>query len=318
MVMPSSARVAGASSFQPSEEAVRRWGVREDRDTGAREEVALLGDEGQRIFSCTHLPPTRPVAGLVICSPLHAEFLHNYRKEVMLARSLAAAGIVVQRFHYRGSGNSDGETEDVTFGSMLEDTLAAAEFFGTKTRVSDLAFLGTRVGGLIASAAATHFDGAPLVVWEPVLDPVTYFRELFRAASIRELRHDSRDKSSSRTRTRTTLQELEAAGVVDVLGYSLHRTLYRSLLDHGFPEELGERPRDVLLLQLDRNDGLREEYSELVGILMSSGFAVEARAIAADEHWWFSGNPAHSASTMRTVVSATAGWLHDRLGRAFA
>jgi len=289
-------------------------GLRGDTRTGVREEVAFFGPRKNRIFAYTHLPATKPIGGVVICSPLHAEFLHNYRKEVMLGRSLAAAGLAVQRFHYRGSGNSGGESKDVTLESMLVDTLAAVEFLETKSHVDSLAFLGTRLGVLVASAAAKRFDRAPLALWEPALDPEDYFREVFRAASIRELKR-KQNGSSTRQRDRASVQELESNGFIDVLGYEVHWNLYRSFVGHRFPDELGEHPRDVLLLQLDRRDGLREEYSNVRTTLESQGFSVQARAIWANEHWWFSGNPSHSASTLKAVVAATASWLNTTFKR---
>jgi hypothetical protein len=285
-----------------------------DPQSRSREEVGFFGPQERRIFTCTHLPATKLIGGVVICSPLHAEFLHNYRKEVMLARSLAASGLAVQRFHYRGTGNSDGGTEDVTFESMLADTLVAVEFLGTKSEVDSLAFLGTRLSALIASAAAKWFDGAPVALWEPALDPGDYFREVFRAASIRDLR-ELQDGLSTRQRNRASVEQLERNGSIDVLGYELHWNLYRSFIGHGLPDELGEHHRDVLLMQLDRRDGLREEYSNLRGTLASQGFSVQARAIWANEHWWLSGNPTHSASTLRALVGATAGWLNTTFER---
>jgi alpha/beta superfamily hydrolase len=289
--------------------------TRADADTGVREEVAFFGPDGRRAFSCTHLPVTKPIGGLLICSPLHAEFLHNYRKEVLLARSLATSGLAVQRFHYRGSGNSDGGAENVTFESMLGDTLEAVEFLGTHSDVDSLAFLGTRLSALIASAAAKRFDGAPIVLWQPALDPEDYFREVFRAASIRDLKRELKNDVSTGQTDRASAQQLERKGSVDILGYEVYWNLYRSLVGHRFPDELGEHARDVLLLQLDRREGLRDEFSNVRSTLQSQGFSVQAQSIWANEHWWFSGNPSHSASTLRAVVGATANWLNTRFKR---
>jgi hypothetical protein len=316
MVNPPASRVALTPPEHSPRDLLRKGGTREDSATAAREEVALYGREGARLFTCTHVPGGPSVAGLVICSPLHAEFLHNYRKEVILARSLAAAGVAVQRFHYRGSGNSDGATDAVTFQSMLEDTLTAFHVLQSKAQVGDVAFLGTRVSGSIAASAAREFDDAPLALWQPVLDPESYFRELFRTASIRELRHDASVAGTSRGRSRPTMQTLESAGVADVLGYAIHRALYVSLRDHRLVDELGQHPRPVLLLQLDRDDALRKEYAELTAMLRTSGFDMRTRAIRADDHWWFSGDPAHAASTLKTVVGETARWLHAIFGQA--
>ena len=309
MLMRASGPATRARWSRSPDERSDLWAVREESASGVREHAGFVGDDGERIFSYCHLPSRRPIAGLVICSPLYAEFLHNYRKEVLLARNLARAGFAVQRFHYRGSGNSEGEAGSITLASMIEDALAAVLALRSKAQISNIAFLGTRLGGIVAAAVANRFDDAPLVLWEPVIRPDSYFREAFRAAAVRELRQGSDAKTA---RDRVTVQELESKGFVDVLGYSVHLTLYRSLISRRFSDELGDKPRDVLLLQLDRQNKLRDEYADVVDELRSSGFDIEARVIHADDHWWFSGNPEHSAQTVRAVVGDTSGWLDAR------
>lgn len=315
MAIASPQRRRRDSALRPPETSGSLGGSRVDPQSRSREEVGFFGPQGRRIFTCTHLPATKPIGGVVICSPLHAEFLHNYRKEVILARSLAVAGLAVQRFHYRGSGNSDGGAENVTFESMLGDTLEAVEFLESYSNVDSLAFLGTRLSALVASAAAKRFDGAPVALWEPALDPEDYFREVFRAASIRDLKRELQDGPSTRPRDRASIQQLETNGSIDVLGYEVHWNLYRSFLDHGLLDELGEHRRDVLLVQLDRRDELRYEYSNVRSTLESQGFSIQAHAIRANEHWWFSGNPSHSASTLKAVVAATGSWLNTTFKR---
>jgi hypothetical protein len=196
---------------------------------------------------------------------------------------------------------------------MLEDCFAAVDALRANVELSRYAFLGTRLGGLVAGAAATAFDDAPLVLWQPVLDPAEYFREAFRAAAIRELRREASGKAAPSVASRPTVETLEGKGWVDVLGYSVHRSLYRSFLDHRLPDELGEAKRDVLLLQIDRGADLSEHYARAAESLRSRRFAVDSRAIRADDHWWLSGNPRDSAAALRAVVGATTGWLTERL-----
>ena len=109
------------------------------------------------------------------------------------------------------------------------------------------------------------------------------------------------------------MEQLHARGVTDILGYAVHHPLVRSLQEHPLAETLGDRPRDVLLLQLDRGEVLRGEYSRLARGLERSGFEVEAQAIPTDEHWWLSGNPSHALRTTRSVINVTSDWLRAKL-----
>jgi acetyl esterase/lipase len=284
--------------------------TRRDARTGTSESVALRGKRGDRVFTCTHLPRERPIGALVICSPLDAEFLHNYRKEVFLARSLAATGLAVQRFHYRGAGNSERAADALSFDSMLEDTTRAADLLAEEVGAAPVAFLGTRASGAVAAAAAGRSDDAPLVLWQPTLDPDAYYRELFRAAAIRELRRDA-GRSEGAHRTPASVERLRANGSVDVLGYAIHRSQYESLIAHPLAGEMsGSRP--VLLVQLEREERLRPGYATFEADLRRTGHAIRTTAITAGEHWWFSGDPGDAAVTLRSVIDVTQRWLQER------
>src|SRR5688500_12781422 len=117
--------------------------VRIDAAERFREEIEFLGTE-ERLFSCRHVSLEHPRAGLLICSPISADFMANYQREVLLARMLAKRGFAVQRFHYRGTGNSDGDPAEVTFGRLCEDAVQAKDELARATGVSTIALLGTR------------------------------------------------------------------------------------------------------------------------------------------------------------------------------
>src|SRR5207253_10522741 len=121
-------------------------------------------------------------AGVVICSSICNDFLHNYRREVELARELAANGIAVARFHYRGLGNSDGDEAAVTFDSMVDDAREATAHLRALTGVSKVSFLGSRFGAPIAAALASGEVGAPLVLVDPTVEASKFFREAWRAS----------------------------------------------------------------------------------------------------------------------------------------
>ncbi|MGQ0669868.1 MAG: alpha/beta hydrolase, partial [Actinomycetota bacterium] len=140
-----------------------------ETSTGIRETASFFGSASERLFGVMHTPPAAPSGGVVVCSPLYAEFARNYRREVLLGRALAERGIAVQRFHYRGSGHSDGQPGAMTFASMLGDAAVAAERLVGETGVRRVAFVATRWAALVAAAAAARYD-SPLSLWQPSVD----------------------------------------------------------------------------------------------------------------------------------------------------
>jgi alpha-beta hydrolase superfamily lysophospholipase len=285
--------------------------TRIDERAGIREEVAFFGADRAMLYGCLHAPLRRVSGGVVICCSLHAELQEGYRTEVLLARALAGRGIAVQRFHYRGSGHSDGASRDVTFDSLREDAASAVERLRVATGVAAPALLGSRLGGLVAAAAARECADAPLVLWEPTLDPERYFREVMRARLIHELRAGR----ASRRSGEALAGELRTGSLVDVLGYPIHRALYESTATRTLPGELGDRPRPVLLADRGRGGELSAGAAELTAALRSTGSRVDVHVHREQPAWWFA---RATGRTLDALSRVTVDWLVRELagGRA--
>jgi len=282
--------------------------TRFDSELGIVEMAGFFGPGQSKLFGCVHVPEKEPVAGVVVCSPLQAEFVKNYRREVLLGRILATQGIGVQRFHYRGFGHSDGEPGDATFESMLEDTAVATDHLLAVTRAPKVGFLGTRWGGLIAAAAAIRWNGVPLALWEPAVDSVRYFRDVFRGRLI----HDLKEGTDGHRSGQALVEELLEVGSLDILGYSIPRGLYESGIGHDLATQIGELPRPILLIEMGRPGTLRREYSALVDGWIRGGFPVETHVIARREAWWFGGGAwevEEETARRASLVELTAQWL---------
>ncbi len=280
---------------------------------GVREDAEFFGPGPSKMFGLTYIPSGHPTAGVVICCPLQAEFMRNYRKEVLLARSLAAAGLAVQRFHYRGSGNSEGKLEEATFETLRDDALAATERLVQKTGISSLVFVGARFGGLVAVAAAKAFEGMPVVLWEPVVDPSTYFRDVFRSHLIRKLKEAHQGSTS----TETLIEEMRQAGSVKILGWSIGRAIFESAQGHSLEGELGAEPRPIFLIQIGGRD-FRSEYATLVTRWNDMDFLVDVHLIAEPVAWWFFDGrwqPEETRDSTRVLLDRTTDWILGHVSR---
>ena len=282
--------------------------VRVDPRTGAREVVRFFGPDRLKMFGCMHLPAGQPVGGVVICSSIQAEFLKNLRREVLLGHALAQRGFAVVRWHYRGAGNSDGSSEDMTFETMCDDTAAAAGWLQDATGVDSLVFAGTRWGGLVAATVAGGHPGAPLALWEPAADSSRYFREVFRSRLIRELKEGSEEAASSTS----LVDQLNESGSLDVLGYSIDKPLYDSAMGHTLADGLGAGARPILLIQIGRNKALRGEYRKLVTRWQETGCAVSTHVVEEELAWWFAGEqwqPEERRPVAQRLITETVDWV---------
>jgi hypothetical protein len=286
--------------------------VRLDVERGVREEASFFGVPGARLFGTLYTPLAGARAGVVICCPIQAELLRNYRREVLLARTLAEHGVAVQRFHYRGSGHSDGDVAEATLETMIEDALLAADNLAGRGGVKVTAFFGTRLGGLVAGAAAGR-RGGPLALWEPVTDAGRYIDEILRFRLMYGLQRGLPERTAAELR-----EELRREGSVDVFGDPVARALDDGDVDTTLREAAGTGAQAVLLVQVAMSRTLRRDYRELAASWRERGRDVETHLVTDREAWWVSGDlwPIHENHGPTTrLVDLTRRWALRILGQ---
>jgi hypothetical protein len=294
--------------------AIQRRAVRVDESLNIREEAEFFGSEEQ-IFGFRHTPLVKPRGAVVICSGLLADFRKNYRREVLLGRLLARDGWAVQRFHYRGSGHSDGDTHDVTLDQLTDDALYSARRVEGALDVETKVFVGTRLGAWVAARAATHVAGAALSLWDPTIDPNAYLREAFRARLLRDLRENKVSPSA----TPAALQEeLRRTGQVDVLGHTIYWPLFAGLVGRSL-DDLLPPGRRCQLVQIGSRDRVRRELATFVASGQRRGLALDLVIAGEEGSWWLSTADGDAAirDNEADVVQATRSWI-DALGSAEA
>lgn len=277
-------------------------------ELGIREQVGFLGPDDDKIFVVLHSPIGSCTGGVLICPPLYGESPGNYRREVLLARSLAAQGIAVLRFHYRGTGHSDGDVEDATFASFHQDAVTATEHLLSVLGNAPIAFFGTRLGGCVAAATATRLDRAPIALWQPMLNGRSYFQEIFRLQMMSDLTGGAEVAKSKQS----YLQRLEEQGAIDLMGFPVTADLYESLISIEITDLLTKTAGPVLLVQIAPTGEIRKPYMSLIDGLRKSGRTAEVVLVPEEESWWFSYGPDPTLTRSETVTSlldATTDWL---------
>jgi hypothetical protein len=249
---------------------------------GVREEIAFVASGEDEIFVASHLPAGPAIGGLVICPPLLAESVRNYRREVALGRALAACGIAVVRFHYRNTGYSDGDGhEDLE--SMVDDAVVAAHHLAAGAGIDAPAWLGTRASAGIAAAAGSRTGAGPLLLWQPVVDPTRYWREVFRARLMQQLKEGSNGLSSERD----LIASISSTGSLDVAGYRITDALYQAVAQTALEAEIVRSPRPVLIVDFNLSGKGSAEHTALARRLAGAGAPAETRVVEGREAWWF-------------------------------
>ena len=132
----------------------------------AHEEVEFFGGP-DLVFGCRHVPDAPLVAAVVVCSPLPYGAMTVYLPDARLGRHLARSGVVAQRFHYRGTGHSDGDPAAITLDTMADDARDALVHLRNQCGVEHVGLVGTAAGATVAALLARDLPGAPVALWRP-------------------------------------------------------------------------------------------------------------------------------------------------------
>jgi alpha/beta superfamily hydrolase len=288
--------------------------VRVDPGTGIREVLGFFGPPRHRLFGSTSIPPGRVLGGAVICGPVLAELHVSYRRDVVIARELVAAGLAVQRFHYRGSGNSDGSPSRGTYEGLVEDATRACERLREIAGISTGTMIGTRIGALVAATAGRQERAERIVLISPVLDTTAYFREVLRGHAIGRLKQDAADGPS----ILDPVAELKAGGTVDVLGYPISGRYYESILRRSLARELDGSRSKVLVVNVGDTD-LGSNLSGLHAVLKEAGIETAIKMVEGRDAWWFGGGGTsireREVKTTSEVASATTDWVIRQIAK---
>lgn len=202
--------------------------------TGFKENCSFFpsGTRGQCLYGAIYLPQDNLAAtGLVIVPPIGRERLRCYHETANLARSLAANGVPVLRFDYRGEGESSGDFAHSTISSRVEDIVTAVEQLKRRSGVDQVCLLGLRLGGLLAVMAAEQAGIQRMILCDPVGNPSSYARDLLRANIVLQSQYFGEVfKKEAALR-----QDLQRGETVSVYGFHLSQAFLQQLetLDPG-------------------------------------------------------------------------------------
>lgn len=133
-----------------------------------------LAVDGLVLRGMEHVPDqaaTRPVPAAILFHGFTGTHIEAHQIFVKLSRALEAKGIAAFRFDFAGSGDSDGDFQNMTATSEIRDAKAILEWVKADPRIlSDrISLVGLSMGGYVASIVAGDMPDAVdrLVLWAP-------------------------------------------------------------------------------------------------------------------------------------------------------
>lgn len=274
----------------------------------------MLGDPGVQLLAFRHHAVGACRGVFLLCSSRYDDAMATYRKEVLLARELAANGITVGRLHYRGTGNSDDLPEGLAAGlsSMVSDASMVLRWLREAQPSVPLTVGGVRFGALVGAGVVASEPSASLVLWEPAVTGPDYFREMFRAVRVAATRAAPPSTSEAPI---PALDVLREQGWVEALCYRVELASYTDVEKCTLVGELGSVPRHLLLVQLGREAVVRPAYARVLTELEASGWACTVLNVQRRQDWWFVNDewaPEEHEQETAELVEGVTRWVLDR------
>jgi alpha-beta hydrolase superfamily lysophospholipase len=138
-----------------------------------------FGPADRSLFGHLHTPPDRRArGGIIICPPVGIEHSHTELTLRLLARKLEAAGFLVLRFDYDGTGQSVGDMSDegrvAAWLASVRHAVALLQEAGAEW----IGGIGLRLGAtLIANIGMETRAFGALLLWEPYVSGTQFLRE---------------------------------------------------------------------------------------------------------------------------------------------
>lgn len=195
-----------------------------------------------------HHARTKPEKGIgiVVCSPLAEEKLNSHRIIYNLAQELTGDGYSCLRFDYYGSGDSEGEFEDLTITTMVNNTLASIDQFD-EGKYPSICLIGFRLGGVIAALAADNNDRIKnIILINPIVDIGKYINECIRGnLSSQVMLHNKVIKN-----TNELLKDIKQGKKVNYHGYEMTKSFYDEAMKINLVESIKKLNINIMNIEI--------------------------------------------------------------------
>ena len=152
-------------------------------------------NQGQQLIGIIHVPddlkPEQKAPAIAMFHGFTGHKSETHRLFVQVARALCNIGFIVLRFDFRGSGDSDGDFEDMTVPGEVSDAEQAITFLSELPEVDDkiIGVIGLSMGGRVAAILASKDNRVKFVVlYSAALAPSKQrFRDDLNSESVEKL-----------------------------------------------------------------------------------------------------------------------------------
>lgn len=210
--------------------------------------AAFAGDPLAPVFTYADGPDDAALALLVV-SPLASEAVGSRRALVRLVRALAARGHGALLLDPRGTGESAGEPEDVTYDALCDDVRLGLAELARRFPAARCHLLAFRYAAAAALEVADDEAPARLLLIDPCLDPQAALRQDLR----HEIARSVMRRGSAGESREQLLERLGRGEAIVVDGQRLSPALFAGLVKAAPAQALERRGERATVLKSGRS-----------------------------------------------------------------
>jgi hypothetical protein len=202
------------------------------------EQAGYFAVPGAHLYTVLHQVP-EPVARVLLVGSFASERHFSYHSWVRWARYLAARGIEVLRYDYRGIGESTGVFEEMSFENWVEDIQLLSDWVTARSPSVPLFLHGLEIGAILAAKTFQRGIGDALLMWSPPTSANHALRSsLLRWAGLEQLWESPENRRSASE----YIRQLEQGLPIEVQGYQWSSRLWRDSFHFDMPINLEREP----------------------------------------------------------------------------
>ncbi|MFJ7734161.1 hypothetical protein ACIQXF_20130 [Lysinibacillus sp. NPDC097231] len=174
------------------------------------------------------------------------------------------------QFDYMGTGDSEGDLENCSFGSFIKDSIFATNYFIEQTKIEKVTFVCSGIGNYLASILINYFPNSELILLAPnykkynIKDFKIIRDSLINTASLS-------DWSKENYLIHDFFQRM-GSGLNRNKGIYLQRTFIEELIDFNIKKQMNMNIEDLLEFSTKESEGNLTEINgcELVELRKSN------------------------------------------------
>lgn len=200
------------------------------------ERAGYFAVPGAHLYTVLHQVPD-PVARVLLVGAFASERHFSYSPWVRWARYLAARGIEVLRYDYRGVGESTGIFEEMSFDHWSEDVRLLASWLSSRSSGVPFMIHGLEIGAILAGRCFYDGAGDALLLWSPPTSANQALRSsLLHWAGLGQLN----EAPENRKTASEFIERLEQGFPIEVQGYQWSSRLWLDSFEFGLPTTLAD------------------------------------------------------------------------------